>query len=149
VGGQGDLEARIRVLEDIEAIRKLKAKYWRTIDKKLWDENLQCFTEDFVLEASGGTRVVGGRAFVEFLKGMFDRTTIVTTHQGHQAEIEITSETTARAIWVLRDHIVDWDGKTEMRGRGHYEDEYVKENGAWKIRHTTLTYLLHDRTAHA
>ena len=30
------LEARIRVLEDTEAVKKLMARYWRCLDDKLW-----------------------------------------------------------------------------------------------------------------
>ena len=45
-----DLETQIRVLGDIEAIKKLKAKYWRCIDKKLWDELEDCFVEDAVAD---------------------------------------------------------------------------------------------------
>ena len=41
-----DLEARIRALEDIEAIKRLKHKYFRCIDKGLWDEIGNCFAED-------------------------------------------------------------------------------------------------------
>ncbi len=33
-----DLEARIRRLEDIGAIERLKYRYWRCLDLKLWDE---------------------------------------------------------------------------------------------------------------
>jgi len=35
VADLAELEAKIRVLQDIEAIKKLKARYWRCIDKKL------------------------------------------------------------------------------------------------------------------
>lgn len=149
MGGVEDLEARIRVLEDTEAIRKLKAKYWRTLDKKLWDENAECFTGDFVFDFPPDLKVVGRKEFVTFLKGMFDRATAITTHQGHQAEIDILSETTARAIWALRDNNIDLEAGTEMWGRGHYEEEYVKENETWRIKHMTLSYLLHDNTNRA
>ena len=33
-----DLESRVAKLEDMEAIRAVKHKYWRCIDKEIWDE---------------------------------------------------------------------------------------------------------------
>jgi len=49
-----ELEARIRRLEDIEAIRRLKYKYFRCLDSKLWDEFAECFTEDATTSYSDG-----------------------------------------------------------------------------------------------
>jgi len=44
-----DLEKRIRILEDVEAIKKLKARYWYCLEHKLWDELRDVFTEDAIL----------------------------------------------------------------------------------------------------
>ena len=40
-----ELKARVRILEDIESIRRLRNKYFRCLDGKLWDEIAECFTE--------------------------------------------------------------------------------------------------------
>ena len=138
------LEARISVLEDIEAIRKLKTKYWRSLDLKQWDELADCYTEDFVftMNAPGGMKTEGRKEFVEMLKSRFRDSYMMTAHQGHQSNIEITSETSAKGIWTLRDHLVDSQANTVMRGRGYYEDEYAKANAKWQIRSTKLTYLV-------
>ena len=132
-----DIERRIRVLEDIEAIRKLKSKYWRCVDRKLWDEIVECFTEDMVLSVF--SKLIEGRnECVQFLKdGM---TQIISAHQGHQAEIEITSESTAKATWVLNDLLLDMQPGVNFTGFGYYEDEYVKEDGNWKIKRSKLAY---------
>jgi hypothetical protein len=45
-----EMEKRIRVLEEIEAIKKLKAKYFRCVDKKLWDEMEELWVEDAVAD---------------------------------------------------------------------------------------------------
>ena len=60
-----DLEARIRVLEDIEAIKKLKSKYFRCIDKKLWDELGECFSESAVLDFGPDKQSKGVKAIVD------------------------------------------------------------------------------------
>ena len=41
-----ELQKRIRILEDIEAIRNLKARYCRCNDKKQWDGLADCFAKD-------------------------------------------------------------------------------------------------------
>ena len=57
----GDLEARLKALEnrvavteDIEAIKRLKHKYFRCLDCKLWDELAECFTEDATTSYTDG-----------------------------------------------------------------------------------------------
>ena len=132
-----DLETRIRVLEDIEAIRKLKSKYWRCVDRKLWDEMVECLTEDMVLSVF--SKLIQGRnECVQFLKDGLAQA--VSAHQGHQAEIEITSESTARAIWALNDLLLDMQPGVDYTGFGYYEDEYVKEDGNWKIKRSKVAY---------
>jgi len=137
MGKLNDLEMRIRVLEDIEAIRKLKSKYWRCIDRKLWDEIVECFAEDMALSVFA-TTIEGRNACVQFLKDSLAHA--VSAHQGHQAEIEITSESTARAIWVLNDLLLDVQPGVNYTGFGYYEDEYVKEDGNWKIKRSKVAY---------
>lgn len=132
-----DIERRIRVLEDIEAIRKLKSKYWRCVDRKLWDEIVECFTEDMVLSVLSKL-IKGRKACVQFLKDTLAQA--VSAHQGHQAEIEIISESTARATWALNDLLLDMQPGVNFTGFGYYEDEYVKEGGNWKIKRSRVAY---------
>jgi hypothetical protein len=63
------LEARIRVLEDIEAIKQLKAKYFRCLDNKHWDDLSDCFTENATTHyADGEYRLNGRDEIMTFLK---------------------------------------------------------------------------------
>ena len=57
-------------MDDIEAIKQLKARYFRTMDTKDWAGMRQVFTDDVVVDttASGGGVVSGADAFVEFLE---------------------------------------------------------------------------------
>jgi hypothetical protein len=59
---------------------------------------------------------------------------MLTAHQGHNAEIEITSDTTAKGKWALYDAIRDVQAKTTFRGYGFYEEEYVKKDDGWRIK---------------
>ena len=102
-------------MDDIEAIRRLKARYFRTMDTKDWDGMRQVFTDDVVMDttASGGGLIAGADEFMGFLREALGET--VTVHQGHMPEIELTSETTATGIWALND-IVIWPNGMRLDG---------------------------------
>jgi hypothetical protein len=123
-------------LAEIEAIKRLKYKYFRCLDCKQWDEMAQCFTEDAVTSYSGGKYAFEGRdTIMGFLaKGLGSH--MISMHHGHHPEIELTSETTATGIWALQDYVIDLKHNTSLMGAAFYRDEYVKMNGEWKIKYT-------------
>ena len=127
-------------MSDIEAIRRLKARYFRTMDTKDWDGMRQVFTEDMVIDTSeaGGAIMSGASEFMAFLLERLDGA--VTVHQGHMPEIEVTSETTATGIWALND-IVIWPNGMRLEGYGHYHETYEKVDGEWRIKSSKLTRL--------
>jgi len=131
-----EIEARMKRLEDIEAIKTLKHKYFRCVDSKLWDELSECFTEDATTSYSGGKHSYHGRdAIMQFLREALGPS-MISMHHGHHPEIEITSDTTARGVWALKDYLVITDANMGLRGTAFYTDEYVKVNGEWKIKST-------------
>jgi hypothetical protein len=124
-------------LVEIEAIKRLKYKYLRCLDQKLWDELAECFVEKATSAYGGGKYSYRGRdAILEFLRDAMGADTFHSSHQVHQPEIDLTSETTARGIWALEDVVIDLKWDITIRGSAFYEDEYVKEDGVWKIQHT-------------
>jgi len=128
-----NLQRRITILEDVEAIKKLKSRYWRCIDRKLWDELADCFVEDVVFEIlQPAMKLQGRKEVIQFLAERLGST--ITAHQGHNAEIEITSDTTAKGMWTLYDDIRNVESNTVLRGYGFYEDEYAKEKDGWRIK---------------
>lgn len=137
-----DLEKRIGVLEDIEAIKKLKAKYFRSIDRKLWDELAECFTEDGIAKYGAGPELVGVGAIIERISAGEGGDYVVTTHQGHNPEIGLTGDTTAKGKWALYYYRGDKKANTARRAGGYYEEDYVKQGGAWKMKRLTciITY---------
>ncbi len=133
-------------MDDVDAIKQLKARYFRTMDTKDWAGMRQVFADDVVIdvtEEAGGEPVHGADAFLEFLEPTL--TPVVTVHQGHMPEIELTSETTAKGIWSLNDLLQFPDGSS-MEGWGHYHETYEKIEGAWKITSLRLTRLRIDFT---
>jgi len=140
-----ELVKRIRILEDTEAIKKLKAKYWRCIDRKLWDELEECFTEDVIVDYGPDMQFRGREAVLGFFRDALGKDSVVTVHAGYGAEIEILGETTARGVWALHDRVTI-EPESRLKGWGHYEDEYIKEEGKWKIKFTNLSRLRQELT---
>jgi uncharacterized protein (TIGR02246 family) len=130
-------------VDDIEAIRQLKARYFRTMDTKDWKAMRNVFTDDVVMDTSesGGPTTSGAEAFMSFIKEALAGA--VTVHQGHMPEIEITSNTTATGVWALND-IVIWPDGMRLDGYGHYHETYKKIGSEWKIQSSKLTRLHTD-----
>jgi hypothetical protein len=67
-------------------------------------------------------------------------------------EIVLTGATTARGIWAMSDYVEFAEPAREGRakgyrgfvGAGHYEEEYRKVDGAWRISSMRLTRLRVD-----
>jgi len=137
----GDLEARIRTLEDIEAIKKLKYKYFRCIDKGLWDEIGDCFAEDAVADYVPGMPLEGRAAIAKFFKENIAPAYSMCVHQGHNPEIEMTSDTTATGHWELDNFMVTAKTNTGLWIGAFYEDEYINEKGEWKIKGTKVSFI--------
>ena len=133
-------------MDDIEAIRRLKARYFRTMDTKDWEAMREVFTDDVVMDtsAAGGSVVSGADPFIEFLVKTLSGA--VTVHQGHMPEIELTSPTTATGIWALNDLVI-WPNGMRLVGYGHYHEMYEKIDDQWRIKKSTLTRLHAELTA--
>ena len=130
-------------MDDIEAIKQLKARYFRTMDTKDWAGMRRVFTDDVVMDTSeaGGGVVTGADDFLAFLQEALGGAT--TVHQGHMPEIDLTSDTTATGVWALND-IVIWPNGMRLDGYGHYHETYEKVDGEWKIASSKLTRLHTD-----
>ncbi len=133
-------------MDDIEAIRQLKARYFRTMDTKDWQGMRQVFTDDVVVDTrgAGGSVVRGADEFIAVLQDLLSEA--ITVHQGHMPEIDLTSPTTASGIWAMND-IVIWSNGMRLTGYGHYHETYEKVAGDWRIKSSTLTRLHQDLTA--
>lgn len=133
-------------MEDLEQLRQLKARYFRTMDTKDWAGMRTVFADDVVMDtsSSGGGIITGADAFLEFLAPTL--ADVVTVHHGHMPELELLSPGEARGIWAMQDTLV-WPDGTRMVGYGHYHETYQKVDGAWKIKSSVLTRLHVDFTS--
>jgi hypothetical protein len=127
----------ITVLVAIHDISRLKYRYLRTLDQKLWDELAECFTEDATASYSGGAYAFEGRAAIlAFLRESMGSTAMLTSHKCHHPEIDLVGPDEATGIWALDDVVVHQDYGITIRGAAFYEDRYRRVDGTWRIAHT-------------
>lgn len=141
---------RLDRLEAAEAIRNLKARYFRLMDTKQWDALRHLFAADLkVVTPEGAIYVEGGDAYAASLRHSLENA--VSCHQGLVGEIEVHDDGTASAVWAMQD-VIEWadahprTGWKAILGRGHYHETYRVEDGAWRIATLMLTRLRLDIT---
>ena len=144
---------QVEKLLAIEEIKRVKARYYRTLDTKDWDGFGDVFAPDAVMDMRSEMRdgvtagegvTSGNREIAAFVKAAVD--VVTTVHHGHMPEIELTSDTTANVIWAMEDKLRWPDGyplKT-MHGYGHYHETYEKVAGEWRIKTLRLSRLRVD-----
>ena len=132
-------------LVEIEALRQLKARYFRLMDLKQWQAWGDLFTEDATLDTTQeapDARASGREAIVAMVSGAVRN--VVTVHHGHMAELGLTGPGQAAGIWAMEDYL-EFPGDPSplvIHGRGHYEETYRKgSDGAWRIHSLKLTRL--------
>jgi SnoaL-like domain len=135
----------VPTVDDIEAIKQLKARYFRLMDTKDWDGMREVFADDVLIDTtdSGGRVVQGADDFMGGLRDLLSD--VLTVHHGHMPEIELTAATTATGTWAMED-MLRWPDGSELHGAGHYHETYEKVDGAWRIKTMTLTRLQVDFT---
>jgi predicted GH43/DUF377 family glycosyl hydrolase len=137
-------------LEAIEAIRQLKYRYFRLLDTKRFVELGQLLTDDATTSYQDGELSYEGRdAVVAFLEESLGSGDIVTMHNGHHPEIELTSATTATGVWYLEDRVVVRAMDFEIVGTLLYDDRYVKVDDQWKIKHTGYKRIFEEHRQHS
>lgn len=125
---------------DIEAIKVLKARYFRYVDTKDWKSWRELFTEDARINIDGTDRTTD--EFLEFTSQALEGT--FTVHHGYMPEIELMGDSTARGIWAMHDWAVFANGSV-MRGWGHYHESYRRVGDEWRINELTLTRVRVDQ----
>ena len=142
------------MVDDLEAIRQLKARYCRFLDLKDVEGWRSVFTTDVVVTldmamSTGGADpmtappVEGVDNFVPMVLGGL--ATAATMHHCHTPEITLTSPTTATGIWAMEDWIIFGSGQ-ELHGAGHYHETYEKQDGTWRIKTLHLTRTIQQIT---
>ena len=130
----------------MEAIKRVKSRYFYYLDHKDWDGwRRDVFAPDATLEVGEAMEepIKGAEAIIAWVSSR--AVGQVSIHHGHMPDIEITSDTTAKAVWAMEDLVfkpLDTPlNFTQLHGWGHYHETYVKLSQGWRIKSTKLTRL--------
>lgn len=141
-----DVTQTVARLLAIEEIKRLKARYFRFVDEKRWDEFGELFTEDVVLDIEGSSQQPRDRAeLVAGIRRHYGEA--LTVHHGHMPEIDIIDDDHARGTWAMVDIIEVPYGHDlpSFIGYGHYRDEYRRVDGQWRISRLSLSRIKLER----
>ena len=128
------LEERITRLEDIEAIKKLKARYAEICDDLHNPDRIaSVFAEDAIWESDDFGRAQGHeeiRQLFQNFKDMFS----FSQHNMMNPIIEVNGNT-ATGIWYIMGPWTFTENSDEKWFALRYDDDYVKVDGEWKYKH--------------
>ena len=140
-------------LSSIEALRQVKARYFRGVDTCDGDLVRSVLAEDCVLDYMGCcTDPATGKDYLpamnvilwgrdSWISDGMARLGIVSVHQGHNFEVDFLNDTTAKGIWSMTDRLYQPPGGdfSLMTGYGHYHETYEKVGASWQIKTTYIT----------
>jgi len=132
-----DLERRVRALEDVEAIKRLKYRYADACDRGYDADALaELFTEDAVWDGGLFGRYEGREAIRQFFQGVSSDITFAM-HYMMNPIITVNGDR-ARGSWYLFQTCTFAEGNTAIWGAARYEEQYRRVGGEWKFRHLQL-----------
>lgn len=128
------LQQAVTRLEDEREIEILQRTYGYYVDKNLWTEIPQLFTEDGTLEIGGRGVFVGRKRVQQYLEWLgFPVHGRLYDHTQMQPIIHVSPDgTQAKGRWRALIYGGDY-GAVSMFGDAIYENEYRKVNGKWMI----------------
>ena len=129
-----ELEKRITRLEDIEAIKQLKARYSHICDDDHNPDKIaSVFAEDGIWESPDFGQARGHKEIVELFEG-FKQMFTFSQHNMMNPIIEVDGSR-ATGIWYIMGPWTLREDNKENWMALRYDDDYIKINGDWKYQH--------------
>ncbi len=131
------LENRVRIAEDIEAIQQLTARYCRASDKldvmppDYVEHIAECFTEDGIWDGGPIFRAEGMEGFQELWGRGGERGISFIIHRATNPVITVTGDT-ARGLWHMLALVIEHGDA--LWTAGLYDNLYVRTPSGWKIK---------------
>jgi len=127
------LDKRITRLEDANAVEKVQRAYGYFVDKAQWTQLTDLFAKDATLEIGGRGVFIGKPHILDYMHGAFGPDGIkegqIINHMQFQAIADIDPDG-VHAKQRMRAFVMSNGGW----GLPLYENDYVKEDGVWKIK---------------
>jgi hypothetical protein len=143
-----DLAARLERLETVQAIERLKYRYWRACDAKDPDTFRDCFVKQGAdIDYGPGLGAFHDREpLVDVFAGLArrrenDRWLFHDIHHGHHPVIELHADGSATGQWTFWFMRVNLAEHTVEQASMEYRDRYVREDGEWKIQRSHVIPL--------
>lgn len=131
-----DVERRLQALEDIEAIKKLKARYCLTVDQRDEEGFVSLFTEDAVWDGGRFGHYEGREAIRKFFRAIPDVLTFAV-HYVMNPIIKVHGDR-ATGQWYLLEPCTMVEGNQAVWGTARYEEEYVRVGNEWRFKNLKL-----------
>ncbi|MEM7541622.1 MAG: nuclear transport factor 2 family protein [Pseudomonadota bacterium] len=129
-----ELEARITRIEDVEAIKKLKARYCEICDDMHNPDRINSlFAEDGIWESPEFGKAEGHAAIRELFAG-FKAMFSFSQHNISNPIIDVDGDR-ATAIWYIAGPWTKTEDGKAIWMQARYDDDYVKTNGEWQYQH--------------
>ncbi len=145
--GATELEQRITRLEDIEAIKQLKARYCEICDDDHNPDRItSLFAEDAIWESADFGKAEGHDAIRELFTG-FKKMFNFSQHNIMNPIIEVDGDR-ATGVWYIMGPWTYTENNEEKWLALRYNDDYVKRDGEWKYQHLRVALrMVADRQA--
>jgi len=151
---QQEMAARLQAVEDMIQIDKLQKIYGYYLDNGKWQEVIDLFADETESIEIGDRGLFKGKDGVgRFFLGYLARTPkgrgYMAFHMQHQGVVDIAPDgRTAQGRWyctMIQARPIEPGGPfRSVLGHGVYENDFVRENGAWKFK--KVFYSLHYRS---
>jgi hypothetical protein len=129
-----ELEKRLTVLQDIEAIKRLKAEYCDICDDAHNPDRMAAiFAEDGIWEGKGLWRVQGHTDIRKQAKGFAERISF-SQHNVFNPRIEVNANA-AHGRWTFLGLFTFRKGNRPVWLAAFYDDDFVKVDGVWKFQY--------------
>lgn len=132
-----ELEKRITRIEDLEAIKQLKARYCEICDENHNPDRItSIFTSDGIWEGKGIGTARGHDEIRELFQG-FQESISYSQHMVQNPIIEVNGST-AKGIWYFFGPFTFYKNNQATWQAARYHEDYEKVDGTWKIKHLLI-----------
>jgi hypothetical protein len=129
-----EMEKSVRVIRDIEEIKDVQRRYINALICTEWDDCADCFAENARVDVYLHKPIQGRETIRKWFKEELSK-----THAGKEGDVLVhpiikVDGDKATGKWLLyMMYCYPRTGQSLFWVQGFYNNEYVRENGKWKI----------------